>query len=195
MVRRVREKRKPILSPTFFLPVVWNVLHNTSISNRGHLFFWFIGFFLVMVRILLLYYFLWCLMSRPVLIWETSRNKLKKAFCFQLFWHFTVWINCSMDFKVFANSWPSASNFKSFSRSLEQFFLTLGQNNFGNKIPLPFQRLFGDILCQLFYQLFFGFCHIHLFGLHVSLSRQRYSRGCWAGEYFSNCLFIGSTGD
>ena len=30
----------------------------------------------------------------------------------------------------------SASNFKSFSRSLEQFFLTLGQNNFGNKIPI-----------------------------------------------------------
>ena len=33
------------------------------------------------------------------------------------------------------NSRPSASNFKSFSRSLEQFFLTVGQNNFGNKIP------------------------------------------------------------
>ena len=30
------------------------------------------------------------------------------------------------------NSRPSAS---SFSRSLEQFFLTVGQNNFGNKIP------------------------------------------------------------
>ena len=30
---------------------------------------------------------------------------------------------------------PAALNFKSFSRSLEQFFLTVGQNNFGNKIP------------------------------------------------------------
>ena len=39
------------------------------------------------------------------------------------------------DLKNFANSRPSASNFKSFSRSLEQFFLTVGQNNFGNKIP------------------------------------------------------------
>ena len=29
----------------------------------------------------------------------------------------------------------SASNFKTFSRSLEQFFLTVGQNNFRNKIP------------------------------------------------------------
>ena len=36
---------------------------------------------------------------------------------------------------MFANSRPSASNFKSFSRSLEQLFLTVGQNNFGNKIP------------------------------------------------------------
>jgi hypothetical protein len=35
---------------------------------------------------------------------------------------------------MFANSWPSALNFKSFSQSLEQFFLTVGQNNFGNKI-------------------------------------------------------------
>ena len=44
-------------------------------------------------------------------------------------------MNCSSDLKNFENSRPSASNFKSFSRSLEQFFLTAGQNNFGNKIP------------------------------------------------------------
>ena len=48
---------------------------------------------------------------------------------------FTVRINCSSNLKIFANSRPSASNFKSFSRSLEQFFLTVGQNNFDNKIP------------------------------------------------------------
>ena len=65
------------------------------------------------------------------------QEQVKKAFCYQkLFWPFTVWINCSSDLKIFANSRPSASNFKSFSRSLEQFFLTVGQNNFGNKIPL-----------------------------------------------------------
>ena len=64
------------------------------------------------------------------------QEQVKKAFCYQkLFWPFTVWINCSSDLKNFANSRPSASNFKSFSRSLEQFFLTVGQNNFGNKIP------------------------------------------------------------
>ena len=44
-------------------------------------------------------------------------------------------MNCSNDLKKFANVWPSASNFKCFSRSLEQFFLTVGQNNFSNKIP------------------------------------------------------------
>ena len=52
-----------------------------------------------------------------------------------MFWPFTVWINCSNNFENFENSRRSASNFKSFSRSLEHFFLTVGQNNFGNKIP------------------------------------------------------------
>ena len=47
----------------------------------------------------------------------------------------SVWINCSSDLKEFANFWPSALNFQSFSQSLEQFFLTVDQNNFGNKIP------------------------------------------------------------
>ena len=54
------------------------------------------------------------------------QEQVKKAFCYQkLFWTFTVWTNCSSDLKIFANSRPSASNFKSFSRSLEQFFLTV----------------------------------------------------------------------
>ena len=39
---------------------------------------------------------------------------------------------CSSDLKIFATSWPSATNLKSFSRSLEQFFLTVGQKNFVN---------------------------------------------------------------
>ena len=63
------------------------------------------------------------------------QEQVKKAFCYRkFFWPFTVWINCSSNLKIFANSRPSASNFESFSRSLEQFFLTVGQNNFGNKI-------------------------------------------------------------
>ena len=69
------------------------------------------------------------------------QEQVKKAFCYQkLFWPFTVWISCSSDLKIFAKNWPSASNFKSFSRSLEHFFLTVGQDNFSNKIPfLSFQ--------------------------------------------------------
>ena len=61
----------------------------------------------------------------------------KKTFCYKtLLWPFTVWMNCSSDLKKFATSRPSASNFKSFSRSLEQLFLTVGRINFGNKISL-----------------------------------------------------------
>ena len=66
-------------------------------------------------------------------LWETSREQVKKAFCYQqFFWPFTVWINCSSNLGNFANSWPSASNFKSFFRSPEQFFLS----NFRSKISI-----------------------------------------------------------
>ena len=69
------------------------------------------------------------------------QEQVKKALCYQkFFWPFTVWINCSSDLKNIASSRPSASNFKSFSRSLEHFFLTVGRNNFGNKIPLSKER-------------------------------------------------------
>ena len=50
-------------------------------------------------------------------------------------------INCSSDLKIFANSQPSALNAKSFSRSLEQFFLTVGQKNLVNKIPFPIRKM------------------------------------------------------
>ena len=75
--------------------------------------------------------------SSNLLYLRNLQEQVKQAFCYQkLFWPFTVWINCSNDLKNFANSRPSASNFKSFSRSLEQFFLTVGQNNVSNKIPI-----------------------------------------------------------
>ena len=44
-------------------------------------------------------------------------------------------MNCSSDLKNFEKSWPSALNFKSISRSQEQFLLIVSQNNFDNKIP------------------------------------------------------------
>ena len=84
---------------------------------------------------------------------RSLQEQVKKALCHQkLLWPFTVWTNCSSDLKCFENSQPSASNFKSFSLPLQQFFVTVGQNNFGNKIPffvgkfnlLTFQVQFGS---------------------------------------------------
>ena len=75
------------------------------------------------------------------------QEQVKKAFCYQkLFWPFTVWINNPSDLKNFSNSRPSASNFKSFSQTLEQFFLTVGQNNFGNNIPVFLLELWWTIV-------------------------------------------------
>ena len=55
-------------------------------------------------------------------------------------------MNYSSDLKFFANFQPSASNFKSFSQSLEQFFLTVGQNNFGKKITNIFTGQLEDVV-------------------------------------------------
>ena len=86
-----------------------------------------------------------------LLYMRNLQEQVKKAFCYQkLFWPFTFWINCSSDLKIL----------KSFSRSLEQFFLTVGQNNFGNKIPIftllfPFQKgvTFYKFLRSFFFQM------------------------------------------
>ena len=90
------------------------------------------------------------------------QEQVKKAFCYQkLFWPFTVWINCSSDLKNFANSRPSASNFQSFSQSLEQFFLIVGQNNFGNKIPIPCLKLWP--ICNCFvWKVVGSTCHVSI---------------------------------
>ena len=60
-------------------------------------------------------------------------------------------MNCSSDLKIFANSRHSASNFKSFSPSVQHFFLTVGQNNFGNKIPKT-KHFFFKIM-YIFFQI------------------------------------------
>ena len=73
------------------------------------------------------------------------QEQVKKAFCYhKLFWPFTVGTNCSSDPKFLANYLPSASNFRSFSRSLEQFFLTVGQNNFGHKLLIVICTMLED---------------------------------------------------
>ena len=54
------------------------------------------------------------------------QEQVKKAFCYQkLCWPFIVWINCSSDLKILE-----------ILGLQPRFFLTVGQNNFGNKIPL-----------------------------------------------------------
>jgi hypothetical protein len=76
------------------------------------------------------------------------QEQVKKTFCYQkLFCPFTVWMNCSNDLKNFANSQPSALNFKSFPQPLEQFFLTVCQNNFGNKIWLFVLSKIKNMIC------------------------------------------------
>ena len=103
-----------------------------------------------------------------------------KAFCYQkLFQLFIVWINFSRDLNIFANSRPSASNFKSF---LNNFYspglLTVGQNNFGNKIPflldfyfpfcLEFYATFPlGLLCPFSFGLFFYLYFPFLFNFYV----------------------------
>ena len=92
------------------------------------------------------FYPIWIIIFLIYYIWETFGNKLKKhsvtknCFDLSLFEQIVLVIS-----KILANSRPSASNFKIFSRSLEQFSLTVGQNNFGNKIPL-LKFVFQEIL-------------------------------------------------
>ena len=51
------------------------------------------------------------------------QEQFKNAFCYQnFFWPFTDRTNCLSDLKIFVNSQHSASNFKTFSWSLEQIF-------------------------------------------------------------------------
>ena len=98
------------------------------------------------------------------------QEQVKKAFCYQmLFWSFTVSINCSWDLNFFANSRPTASNFKSFSWSPEWFFLTVCQNNFGNKIPMSmFLKFFCKILRGVQKLCWPNFSHYYIDPLSIS---------------------------
>ena len=78
------------------------------------------------------FFLVWVYNHSNLLNMQNLQEQVKKAFCYQkLFWLFIIWVN----YADFADSQPSASNFKSFSWSLEYFFLTVRQNSFGNKIP------------------------------------------------------------
>ena len=83
---------------------------------------------------------LWILVTDWSMHWSCDTFHIKLRLYQKLFWPFTVWLNCSSDLNFSANSRSPASNFKSFPWSLEQFFLTEGQNDFGNK--MPFQKCY-----------------------------------------------------
>ena len=59
------------------------------------------------------------------------QEQVKKAFCYQeLFWPFTVWINCSSDREKLLKFEAEGQEFAKWMRSLEQFIQTVnGQNN------------------------------------------------------------------
>ena len=65
----------------------------------------------------------------------------------------TFWGVCCVAPTIFSIFWPSASNFKIFSWSLEHFFLKVGQNNFGNKIPF----IVRDLKCLYLKRFYISF--------------------------------------
>ena len=79
------------------------------------------------------------------LIWETSRNRVK------IFWFNIVptfhcsnkLLNLLVVISKHLQIQPSASNFKSFSQSVEQSYKTEGETNFGNKMPIFTQNIFS----------------------------------------------------
>ena len=78
-----------------------------------------------------LFFFQYELYCPNLLDKRNLQEQVKKTLCYQkLLWPFTVlFIVISKNLQILGLQ-P-----RSFSRSLEQFFLTVGQNNFGNKIP------------------------------------------------------------
>ena len=69
-----------------------------------------------------------------------SRNNSKKHFFQKFVWPLIVRKNCSCDLKMLANSWHSASNFKTFfSITVTNFFLTENANIFRWDAAHPLQ--------------------------------------------------------
>ena len=88
-----------------------------SRKMQGQSTFKFQYFFPIRILIVLIYY-----------IWENSRKKLKNI----LLPKNVLTFHC----QKFCNFSAFSLEFQKFSRSLDKFFLKVGQNNFGNKIPI-----------------------------------------------------------
>ena len=79
-----------------------------------------------------------------------------------MLWYFTFWISCSSDLKYFENSRPSASNFKCFSPSLEQFFLR-------TILETKYQFTFSDYIHTIFCRILYFFLSLFLDGKRRTL--------------------------
>ena len=109
------------------------------LKERGHPWYWNEAF--------LIEIFCWIKPKSKSDIWAISNKKAMLDA--RLLYFFTVF------------TWPVASNFKSyfFGGSLEQFFLTVGQNNFGNKIPFIILTYLNEVI----YNYIFTFiCTLYL---------------------------------
>ena len=82
---------------------------------------------------------------------RSLQEQVTKAFCYQeLFWPFTVWINCSSNLK-FCKFLAFILKFLKFFWSLEHFFLTVDQNNFGNEISFCLFHIFDFLFKHGFF--------------------------------------------
>ena len=78
---------------------------------------------------------IWILNVLIFKIWKTSKNKLKKHFVSKIVLTFHCSNKLFWWYTIFCKFLAFSLNFKFFPWLLEQFFLTVGQKNFGNKIP------------------------------------------------------------
>ena len=62
-------------------------------------------------------------------------------------------------------------NFKSFSRIVKQFFLTVGQNNFGNKIPLVVLHCIEEIPLKFFDKMVKKGTYLKLLAFYLSIQK------------------------
>ena len=109
------------------------------------------------------------------------------------YWNYFLQNTIFSAIKIFANSWPRIP--KIFSRLLEQFFLKVGQNNFGNKIP--YVNFFSP-------HFFSRSCHLQQHETVYPLFDQfQHWRGClnfldcrsWSARGFDSCTtFVGQLG-
>ena len=123
--------------------------------------------------------------------WLKLIIKLHSRRVYRGVWPFIVQINGSSHLKLFANSRPSAKNFKSFSRSLEQLFITVGQNNFERKslsfdrVNIPWKRR------KPLKKIFISLCSLILDLVHQStLQRNERSTLEWLGDLKVTILLL-----